>query len=188
MGFFSKPETRKPAPTPVSRPNHPVTPVRTASTPPTLIGPGAHIKGELISSDDVQIEGKVEGKIRSTKQVVIGEKGQVQAEVEAQTVSIKGKLEGDCVASEKVEIAGSGQVFGNISAPRIAVAEGAVFRGASNMTPEPKPSKSPTAEHKAPQPAHKKSTETSSADRRETEESDKGKAGPPSSSTPSAAI
>ena len=134
MGFFSKPDDKKPSPAPAPRPSNPSSAPRAAVA--TLIGPQAQIKGELISSDTVQIEGTVEGKIKSTKQVVIGEKGKVQAEIEAQTVSIRGKLEGDCVASGKVEITGTGQVYGNISSPRIAVAEGAVFRGASNMTSE----------------------------------------------------
>jgi cytoskeletal protein CcmA (bactofilin family) len=150
VGFFSKPEENKPAPKPAPKPN------RAQQSPPpkqpdtTLIGPAAHIKGELISSDNVQIEGRIEGKVRSSKRVVIGQKGLVQAEVEAETVSIQGKLEGDCHATGKVEITGSGQVYGNISAPRIAVSEGAIFRGASNMNVETKPSKEPVA--KKPEP------------------------------------
>ncbi len=118
-----------------------------------MIGPAAHIKGELISSDNVQIEGGIEGKVKCSKQVVIGEKGLVQAEVEAETVSIRGKLEGDCQATGKVEITGSGQVYGNISAPRIAVSEGAIFRGASNMNVETKPAKEPvTTKPESPNP------------------------------------
>ncbi len=146
MGFFSKPEENKADPEPAPKPSRAV-----QSTPPkqpnatTLIGPAAHIKGELISSDNVHIEGRIEGKVRSTKQVVIGEKGLVQAQVEAETVSIRGKLEGDCRATGKVEITGSGQVYGNIAAPRIAVSEGAIFRGASNMNVETKPAKEPVA-------------------------------------------
>jgi cytoskeletal protein CcmA (bactofilin family) len=120
-----------------------------------LIGPATTIKGELASADNLQIEGKVEGKVKGDKQVVIGEKGQVQAEVEAVVVSIRGKLQGDCVATDKVEITSTGKVFGNISAPRISVVEGAIFRGASSMTSEqkqsePKPSGSPK-----PEPAKK---------------------------------
>ncbi len=138
MGFFNKPEVNKPAPMPAPRPSNPSSPP--PATAATFIGPAAQIKGELMSSDTVQIDGTVEGKIKSTKLVVIGEKGKVQAEIEAQTVSIRGKLEGNCVASGKVEITGTGQVYGNISAPRIAVAEGAIFRGASNMTSDEKTS------------------------------------------------
>ena len=74
MGFFSKPEEKKPAPvTPVSRPKNTVSPSPAASPAPTLIGPAAHITGEIMSSDNIQVEGKVEGKIKCTRQVVIGE-------------------------------------------------------------------------------------------------------------------
>ena len=153
VGFFNKPDVKKPAPMPAPRPSNPSSPPPAAAA--TFIGPAAQIKGELISSDTVQIDGTVEGKIKSTKLVVIGEKGKVQAEIEAQTVSIRGKLEGNCVASGKVEITGTGQVYGNISAPRIAVAEGAVFRGASNMTSDEKasPAKSTTPVEKKPGPS-----------------------------------
>jgi cytoskeletal protein CcmA (bactofilin family) len=161
VGFFSKPDVKKPSsPAPAPRPSNPSSPQPAAAA--TLIGPQAQIKGELISSDTVQIEGNVEGKIKSTKQVVIGEKGKVQAEIEAQNVSIRGKLEGDCVATGKVEITGTGQVYGNISAPRIAVAEGAVFRGASNMTSDQKAptSKAPvSSENKADSPTGDKAQE-----------------------------
>jgi cytoskeletal protein CcmA (bactofilin family) len=117
-----------------------------------------------VSSDNVHIEGKIEGKVKSTKQVTIGQKGQVHAEIEAQVVSIQGKLQGDCVATGKVEITGTGRVFGNISAPRISVAEGAVFRGASNMTVAKKPdTKTPATEHKPEAQKTDKPTEAESA-------------------------
>jgi cytoskeletal protein CcmA (bactofilin family) len=144
VGFFSKPEEKKPAPAPAPKPSRAVpSPPPKQSNATTLIGPAAHIKGELVSSDNVHIEGRIEGKVKSTKQVIIGQKGLVQAEVEAETVSIRGKLEGDCRATGKVEITESGQVYGNIAAPTIAVSEGAIFRGASNMNVEPSPAKDP---------------------------------------------
>ncbi len=141
MGLFNKPEAKKPSTAPAPPRSNPA-PSPPPSNAATLIGPAAHIKGELMSTDNLHIEGKVEGKVKGGKQVVIGEKGLVQAEVEAVVVSIRGKLEGDCVATDKVEITSTGKVFGNISAPRISVVEGAVFRGASSMTPEQKPSAS----------------------------------------------
>lgn len=150
MGFFNKPEVRQPAPTPAPRKSKPVP--SASPTPATFIGPAAQINGELVSSDNLHIEGKIEGKVKSSKQIVIGEKGQVQAEVEAELVSIRGKLEGNCVASNKVEITSSGKVYGNISAPRIVVAEGAVFRGASNMTIEQKPKTYAGSKDQKPQP------------------------------------
>ncbi len=151
MGIFNKPEAKKPSSTPTPPRNKPA-PSPPAANAATFIGPAAHIKGELLSSDNLHIEGKVEGKIKSGKQVVIGEKGQVQAEVEAEVVSIRGRLEGNCVATSKVEITSTGKVYGNISAPRISVVEGAIFRGASSMPLEQKHSKSTPVGDKKPEP------------------------------------
>ena len=102
--------------------------------PQTLIGAKTIISGELNASEVLQIEGRVEGKIKSSGMVVIGEAGRVKAKIEAANVSISGKLEGDCTASDKVELTRTGKVFGNLRAARIAVAEGAIFTGSSQMT------------------------------------------------------
>jgi cytoskeletal protein CcmA (bactofilin family) len=121
----------------------PVTPVRdkretttTPSTAPaaatTIVGKDAFIKGELRSSSDLLIEGRIEGEIHGTR-VVIGETGDVQARIEAQVLTIRGTVRGDCEGSKKVEITATGKVFGNIASRAIVVAEGATFRGASKM-------------------------------------------------------
>ena len=133
MGLFGKSETNNPSLPAASSPK-PASPSPALPPAATVIGRDAQINGELSSSDNVRVEGKVEGKIRSTKHVIIGENGYVHAEVEAEVVSIRGKLEGDCRAHKKAEITGTGKVFGNISAPVIAVAEGAIFRGSSRMS------------------------------------------------------
>jgi cytoskeletal protein CcmA (bactofilin family) len=137
VGLFGKPEEKKPSPTPTSAPERTKAPTEPAA-PATVVGRETRINGELLSSDNVRIEGRVEGKIKSNKQVVVGEQGHVQAEVEAVLISIRGKLEGDCSATDKVEVTATGRVYGNISAPRIAVAEGAIFRGSSRMAVEEK--------------------------------------------------
>ena len=96
------------------------------------------------------IEGRVEGKIRGRRSVVIGESGNVKAQVHGAVVSVQGEVHGDCEAENKVEIAATGKVFGNISAERIVVSEGATFRGASRMA---KPSKPKPVEPKSVAPA-----------------------------------
>ena len=119
----------------------PGAPAPSIALPPagaTVIARDTRVNGELTSSDTIQVDGRVEGKIRSTRHLVIGETGQVHAEVEAEWVSIHGVLRGDCSAANKVDITGTGKVYGNIHAPVIAVAEGAIFKGASVMTGEKK--------------------------------------------------
>jgi len=133
VGLFGKPEPSRSDSAPLT-PTSGSSPSIPTPTPNTLIGKEALITGEITTSDVIQIEGRVEGKIKSTGLVVIGEAGRVKAEIEAENVSIRGKLEGDCTAKNRVEITNTGNVLGNLRAPLIAVAEGAVFRGSSNMT------------------------------------------------------
>jgi cytoskeletal protein CcmA (bactofilin family) len=110
------------------------------SEAPTVIGKDAFIKGELRSSSDMLIEGRVEGEIHGTR-VIVGESGEVQARIEAQVLTVRGTVRGDCEGTKKVEITATGKVYGNIASRAIVVAEGATFRGASKMAPSepPKP-------------------------------------------------
>ena len=139
MGLFGKPDASKPTSGSAvegSGSSNPSIP-----TPNTLIGPEALISGEITTGDVIQIEGRVEGKIKSTGLVVIGEAGRVKAQIESENVSIRGKLDGDCTAKNRIEITNTGRVVGNLRAPLIAVAEGAVFRGSSNMTVDDGPAR-----------------------------------------------
>ncbi len=143
MGLFSgKPESKPSLETLGSPPDRtPATANKSSGALPTVIGKDAVVKGELLSQTDMLVEGRVEGKIHGKHRVVIGESGNVHAQVHADVVSVRGEVHGDCEATKKVEIAATGKVFGNISAEAIVVAEGATFRGASKMTkrPQPKP-------------------------------------------------
>ena len=155
MGLFSGKPENKPSPSvPSSQEERAPAPLEGKTTEvPTVIGKDAVVKGELTSQNDMLIEGRVEGKIRGSHRVVIGETGNVQAQVHARIVSVRGEVHGDCEASSRVEIMASGKVFGNISAETIVVAEGATFRGSSKMTkpsqPKPVEAKGTT---KAPRP------------------------------------
>ena len=150
MGLFSgKPENKLSPVSPSPRDElAPATIKRATTEAPTVIGKDAVVKGELTSENDMLIEGRVEGKIRGAHRVVIGESGNVQAQVQARVVSVRGEVHGDCEATKKVEITATGKVFGNISAEAIVVAEGATFRGSSKMTkpmqPKPVEAKGPT--------------------------------------------
>jgi cytoskeletal protein CcmA (bactofilin family) len=85
------------------------------------------------------IEGRVEGEIHGTR-VIVGESGDVQANIAAQVLTVRGTVKGNCEGSKKVEITSTGKVFGDITSRAIVVTEGATFRGASKMTPS-EPSK-----------------------------------------------
>jgi cytoskeletal protein CcmA (bactofilin family) len=98
------------------------------------IGKSVVIKGELNGSEDLTIEGQVEGKIELRQNALtIGANGKIKAQIFAKTVIILGEVIGNVTASEKVEIRDNGSVDGDIASPRVAIAEGAHFRGSIDM-------------------------------------------------------
>ena len=125
----------------------PVTPSHSASAPTPQpeprrqterdvvnIGKSVVIKGELNGSEDLTIEGHVEGKIELKDHVLtIGPNGKIKAQVFAKAVIVLGEVHGNVTASEKVDIRDNGSVDGDIASPRVAIAEGAHFRGSVDM-------------------------------------------------------
>jgi cytoskeletal protein CcmA (bactofilin family) len=115
------------------------------------IGKSVVIKGELNGSEDLTIEGQVEGTIQLREHVLtIGPNGRIKAQVFAKAVIVLGEVTGNVTASDKVDIRDNGSVDGDIVAPRVAIAEGAHFRGSVDMqrkagTAAPKPEVKPTA-------------------------------------------
>ena len=129
---------------------------------PVNIGKSVVIKGELTGSEDLTIEGHVEGKIELRQNVLtIGPNGKIKAQVFAKSVVILGEVTGNVTATEKVDIRDNGSVDGDIAAPRVAIAEGAHFRGSIDMQragakpeakPTPKPSRAAGRRRRSPQP------------------------------------
>ena len=98
------------------------------------IGKSVVIKGELNGSEDLTIEGQVEGKIELKDHVLtIGPNGKIKAQVFAKALIVLGEVNGNVTATDKVEIKDGGSVDGDIIAPRVAIADGAHFRGSVDM-------------------------------------------------------
>lgn len=98
------------------------------------IGKSVVIKGELNGSEDLTVEGQVEGKIELRDHVLtIGPNGKIKAQVFAKAVIVLGEVNGNVTATEKVDIRDGGSVDGDIVSPRVAIAEGAHFRGSVDM-------------------------------------------------------
>jgi len=98
------------------------------------IGKSVVIKGELAGSEDLTVEGNVEGRIELKDHVLtIGPNGKIKAQVLAKAVIVQGEVNGNVTATEKVDIREGGSVDGDLIAPRVAIAEGAHFRGSVDM-------------------------------------------------------
>ena len=148
MGIFGKSPEQPPAKTAIPNKLIPPAPGPTvapaaltptvaaprASSGPCVVGAKTTIKGEISGDEDVLVEGVVEGQIHITKDLRVGSGGVVKAKVQAQSVVVSGQLLGDCQATHRVEIQATGKLMGNIRAPRVVIAEGASFKGNSDMT------------------------------------------------------
>lgn len=94
------------------------------------IGKSVVIKGELSGSEDLYVDGQVEGSIAMTgNNLTVGPNGRVKAGVAAKTVVVQGKMEGNIQASERVALRNSASVTGDITTQRISIEEGAYLKG-----------------------------------------------------------
>src|ERR1700688_468275 len=94
------------------------------------IGKSVIIKGELSGSEDLYVDGQVEGSIAlKGNSLTVGPNGQVKASVDAKGVVIQGKLDGNIQASDRVELRKSAAVTGDITTQRISIEEGAFLKG-----------------------------------------------------------
>ena len=85
------------------------------------IGQSLFIKGEVSGSEDLTVDGRVEGKIDlKDHNLTIGPNGRVQAEIHARNITIIGEVTGNVVADEKVDLTESGRLVGDMRAPRIS--------------------------------------------------------------------
>jgi cytoskeletal protein CcmA (bactofilin family) len=95
----------------------------------TFIDQGCELVGELRFSEDVRIDGKVEGRIRAAKAVIVGEAAEIRASIEAETLEIFGVVEGDIQVARGTTLHKCARVTGEIQTAGIVVEEGAKFKG-----------------------------------------------------------
>ncbi len=122
-------------------PPGPGSPVKSNELPPTrlsspsardvaCLGPNLVIKADISGSEDLQIDGAVEGAIRLENQrLTVGRTAQLKSEILAGEVVIYGKVEGNLRVRERVEIRKDGSVTGDITTARISIEDGAYFKG-----------------------------------------------------------
>ena len=98
------------------------------------LGSDALFKGTLSFEGTVRIDGKFEGQVNTSDTLVVGETGDLEADIAAGTVICKGKLRGTIVASKKIEMHPSSKIVGNVQTPALSIELGAVLDGNCNMT------------------------------------------------------
>lgn len=100
----------------------------------TLIGSDATLTGDIQSSTDIVIAGRVEGEISCDGRLVIATSGSVTGRVVASEIIIEGQLKGNSTANKTLSILKSARVDGDVTTPSIMIEPGAVFLGRCSMT------------------------------------------------------
>lgn len=132
-------EVPNPAPAPAngqipqSAPVSPSVPVRTNAPVArnlACLGNSLEIKGTISGSEDMQIDGRVDGPISLQGQkLTVGGSGKLNSQITAREIVVYGKVNGNLQARDRVEIKKDGSVIGDITTARISIEDGAYFKG-----------------------------------------------------------
>jgi len=150
--------TPAPAPAPAPSYNEPVASAAvstpTTAAPQRPVGPSRNvlssdvdIKGTVKFTNDLVVDGRIEGEIQSEGNLTVGENARLKAEIKTGTVVVYGKVHGNIIASDRVELKASAEVVGDIKAKTLSIEPGAIFVGKSAVgtpsTPAGASAKSP---------------------------------------------
>jgi len=119
-----------------SAPSAPRPATSTGSRSSARLGAGLHIKGQLTGTEDLQIDGKVDGPISlDGHQLTVGPTAVLNSEIHAGEVIVFGKVVGNVYARDRVDVKTEGSIIGDISTARISIEDGAHFKGRIEIDP-----------------------------------------------------
>jgi cytoskeletal protein CcmA (bactofilin family) len=95
----------------------------------TIVGPGTVFRGDLVSSDPVEIRGTLEGDLRVAALCTVSEGGRVLGNIDAIALVVAGQVTAGMLTADRIEIRASGQVVGLLRARRVIIADGAHYEG-----------------------------------------------------------
>lgn len=99
----------------------------------TVIAKGAVIEGKFICSDNVRLDGSIQGEVRVDKRLVLGEGSRVTGNIHAHDAAIKGMIKGDVFIKEALHLLETAIIEGNITAKTMIVEEGARYNGSCKI-------------------------------------------------------
>jgi len=99
----------------------------------TIIGVDVTLTGNLRSDGDIQINGKIKGKVDTKSDIFIGEQAIVDGSIKAKNLVVTGTVVGNLQSTEDLEISPTGKVFGDLIAKNLIIKKGATFSGKSLM-------------------------------------------------------
>lgn len=148
------------APEATRRESAPVTPVAQPVSAPrpvietegsrsgAMVGKSVVLKGQIISREDLYIDGEVEGTVELPEhRLTVGPHGRVQAGIKAREIVVLGTVTGNAEASDKIDIRKEARLIGDLKTARISIEDGAFFKGSIDI------SRADTAKKVTPTPA-----------------------------------
>jgi len=119
-----------------------------------ILSSDVEIKGTVKFTNDLIIDGKIEGEISSDGSLTVGENARLKAEIKTATVVIYGKVHGNITALDRIELKSSAEVIGDIKSKTLSIEAGAIFVGKSTVgTPAQAPAQAQAPAHAAAKPA-----------------------------------
>jgi cytoskeletal protein CcmA (bactofilin family) len=105
-----------------------------SGAPGAIIGRTMRIQGEVYAKDDIQIDGEVNGALRSENRLTIGETGKADASINAAEVVIAGAVKGNVDAARRIVLRKGANLVGDVKTAGIVIEDGAYFRGGIDIT------------------------------------------------------
>jgi cytoskeletal protein CcmA (bactofilin family) len=105
------------------------------STSKNTLAADVEIKGSIKFTNELIIDGKVEGEIVSSGVLTVGENAEIRGEIKTKSVTVLGKVHGNITVDERCELKARAVLMGDLKAARLVIEEGATFVGKSEVTP-----------------------------------------------------
>lgn len=101
----------------------------------TVIGKNTKIQGEVSGTGNLRIDGEIEGELKLSGAVIVGETGMVTGNISARSLNVSGTVHGNATAEEGLTIHSSGQLIGDVRVNAFQIEDGGIFKGRSEMNP-----------------------------------------------------
>lgn len=147
-----------PAAKPAPSNTNPPSPTMADSLTKNILSKDVEIKGSIKFTNELIIDGKIEGEIISDGNLTVGENADIRGEIKTKSVTVLGKIHGNITVAERCELKARAQLVGDLKAARVVIEEGATFVGKSEVssggkTPAPASSGSKSEPAASPAPA-----------------------------------